>query len=732
MDYEELLQRANGQYQYELNIQPKNEVIKDLEIRININESLPLKDVSVQKIKSRQEITSKAESLTADTVTFDPENEPHEAEIRYTLPIEVQTHQDWKMVVEYDVDRPEDGSDIQIAGGRFVHYFAPDNLPTLPKHVTFVIDVSGSMLGDKLKQTKDAMTMILENMNDFDSLNILTFSDEVYHFEGEKSDSDKLSWAIDKNGYLQPMQYCLGLKTIAGTNINDAMLEALNVAKEVKQREEINSRTQQMIVFLTDGQATTGEQFNPTIKRNVKNANTDNIPIYGLAFGEGADFGLISQISEDNHGFARRIYESGNSFEQLEDFYKEISDPKLKNVKFQYLANGNVTLEPANLTKTDVDFAFGRNEYVIVGDFGEEINEIEIVIQADDDSTEETEIGRINIPSCRGPVALPAQDIQSRSVHGCIPYPGTHPLPIPTVYKTETEEFMERLWAFKRIKYLLNDKEDCRAALRDSDKLEVKELGGDYVDIEYSSEEKEESGEETDDENVCQNEAINIARRYNFVTDVTSMVVEANDDYIKNGAIDLPRPVAEPDYEDYSQSISLYSSRSHSVSIGTHHGSGNFKAAMMPRVRQHSRVVNGVMPRVRQQSRVPTTTFPTTTTTNYDYAYYDDLEHSISNLQPSLNSPSGSSCSNGNMTLWSQTYLRGDSVILHQDAANLSDINFDDNLGSVEIQGSCCWILYTEPNFVGQSLKLSEGQYKSSTQLVEVFKTASSAKSVFC
>merc|ERR1712062_31938 len=425
------------------------------------------------------------------------------------------------------------------------------------KHVTFVIDVSGSMNGDKLKQTKDAMTMILENMNNIDSLNILKFSDEVYHFATDAE--EKLSWPIDKNGILEPMQYCLNMKTIGSTNINDAMLAALETARQVKQREEINSRTQQMIIFLTDGEATSGETNDRTIKRNVQSANTDNIPIYGLAFGRGADFSLISQISEENHGFARRIYESGNSFEQLEDFYKEISDPKLKHVKFQYIANGNVTLEPANLTKTDVEFAFGKNEYAIVGDFGEEINEIEIVIQAEDNDNEDAfvEIGRISIPTCRpeGPTALPAA-VQG-VVHGCIPFPNpTIPVSMPTWQQTETEAFMERLWAFKRIKYLLNDKEDCRAALRDSDDdLEVRETTTevvfDYVDEEESSEE-----EEIKEENVCQNEAVNLAKKFNFVTDVTSMVVESNDDYINSGTIDLPRPSAPPEYEDYSQSIS--------------------------------------------------------------------------------------------------------------------------------------------------------------------------------
>ena len=62
------------------------------------------------------------------------------------------------------------------------------------------------------------------------------------------------------------------------------------------------------------------------IKENVREANKDlQVPIYGLAFGSGADFDLIKDVSDETNGFAQRIYDSGNSFEQLEDFYNQIS-----------------------------------------------------------------------------------------------------------------------------------------------------------------------------------------------------------------------------------------------------------------------------------------------------------------------------------------------------------------------------------------------------------------------
>lgn len=40
----------------------------------------------------------------------------------------------------------------QIENGYFVHHFAPEDLPTMPKNVIFVIDKSGSMSGRKIQQ----------------------------------------------------------------------------------------------------------------------------------------------------------------------------------------------------------------------------------------------------------------------------------------------------------------------------------------------------------------------------------------------------------------------------------------------------------------------------------------------------------------------------------------------------------------------------------------------------
>ena len=109
-----------------------------------------------------------------------------------------------QFVVQYDVDRSSTerkGGEIhvihsfsikiiqnvnffsikkqQVVDGYFVHFFAPSTLPTLPKHVIFVLDTSGSMAGTRIEQTKQAMNSILDQLRPEDVFSVVEFSGEV-------------------------------------------------------------------------------------------------------------------------------------------------------------------------------------------------------------------------------------------------------------------------------------------------------------------------------------------------------------------------------------------------------------------------------------------------------------------------------------------------------------------------------------------------------------------------
>merc|ERR1712226_1611021 len=628
--YEEQLKRVDGLYNHKLNLHLKNQVVDDFKIKINITESLPLK---VETLEANRETNEIDEDIDVK-IEFD--QKINQAVIEYIPSIADQKEgQEWQFNLNYDVKRSEDGNEVQIGAGKFVHYYSPDNLPTLTKHIIFVLDVSGSMSGRKIQQTKDAMLMISEKFSD------------------------------------------------------------------VKQT---------MIIFMTDGQGTLGGD---QLKENIREANTggQKIPIFGLALGDGADFDLIKDISDESGAFAQRIYESGRAYEQLEQFYNEISDPKLQNVQFQYLANGR--LIPLNLlTKTKIENAFGKDEYAIVGEFENSIGndaienfEIKIIGQDANGQYSHSEILK---PCIDHPIVTyeyqKDEGILEASTspyypHRCIP-----PTPNPNIpenwKKSQAEKFTERLWAFKRINYLLENKGECENAL-------------DTPELEKVFEH-------------CDKKAVELAKKYNFVTKVTSLVVESNDEYVQKNSVvfkedNLPSGFGGPQL--FLQKVA-YSSYSAPQSY----------AAAPPRKPAYSAPPRPGPPRLRNKNRPAPrpnlSTFNLKSTFSSPSYDYDDSFNSLPILPQTTTT--AAPCTIGKLTLYSQTYFRGDSMEIQIDSENLDDFNFDDKIGSVNIEGNCCWRIYVDGNYSGSFVELKPAEYQSAVDIQTIFKKASSAKMHTC
>jgi len=748
--YEELLQRSEqGKYHYEVNIQPKNQKIADFKIKVSINESLPLDGISVTRVKDKDEAKFQAEDISKGNLIHDSKYSPNIAFIEMRPNDAKNNGKDWKFVVNYDVQRPDDGNDVQIGAGKFVHYFAPDKLPTMPKHVIFVIDISGSMSGRKLQQTKDAMTTMLDKMSEknIDNFNIILFDSNIEVWGRKKCETDfpgfleyndgvteppceeendkDVSYSIEKNnGDVGPAyDFVLDLNVRGSTNINDALLEAIKIAKQVKQRGEIDIKTQQMIVFLTDGQPSAGETHGPKIKENVRKANAEtNIPIYGLALGDGADFNLIKDISDESNGFAERIYESGNSFEQLENFYSKISDPKLKDVSFEYIVNGN-RIVPENLTSPTINQVFGSNEYSIVGTLpeSEEINEIKVVMKAKD------QVGIVEKLITIKPCILPVYPLPSPkplpdqiTPLPILPkrcFPVIPPQPQPIWEQSPTEKFMERLWAYKRINYLSDNDKTCSKGIDTT----INDVLAENIP------KAEEEENEEPKKNECEEEAIRLALKYNFVTDLTSLVIEENDEYINKGPIQIGKKPAST-YPGLRASGVAYSSYSYSAPVNNFFALSASKAAPPRRKFNRNRVAarrpqqpgprRGSRPQLLPQSRpVQTTTSAylyTTTTTQY----------TTTSTQPPV---TFGFCK---MIMYDETYFRGQSIEITGDVSDFNDdtFNFDNEIASLKIEGDCCWTLFTDSNFQGVSMKLNVGEYQSPTNIRNIFKKASSAQ----
>merc|ERR1712210_82040 len=88
----------------------------------------------------------------------------------------------------------------------------------------------------------------------------------------------------------------------------------------------------------------------------------------------------------------------------------------------------------------------------------------------------------------------------------------------------------------------------------------------------------------------------------------------------------------------------------------------------------------------------------------------------------------------GSISLHDKTYLRGLNITVTDDMEDLtaSPSKISQKLTSLEVQGDCCWTIFKEALFEGESKRFSPGASKSAGGMGAVFRAAGSVKKSVC
>uniref|UniRef100_A0A8C6QDK7 Inter alpha-trypsin inhibitor, heavy chain 4 n=1 Tax=Nannospalax galili TaxID=1026970 RepID=A0A8C6QDK7_NANGA len=350
--YQELLRRHLGTYELLLKVQPQ-QLVKHLQMDIHIFEPQGISFLETESTFMTQEL---AESLTTS-------QNKTKAHIRFKPTLSQQqkspdhedTVLDGEFIIRYDVNRSASGGSIQIENGYFVHYFAPENLPTMPKNVIFVIDKSGSMSGRKIHQTREALIKILNDLNPKDQFNLIVFNEEATQWKPslKQASAGNVKEATD---------YAASIHAQGGTNINKAVLMAVDLLDNSNRAELLPAGSVSLIILLTDGQPTSGETNPTVIQRNVKEAISSKYSLFCLGFGFDVDYAFLEKLALGNGGLARRIYKDSDSALQLQDFYQEVANPLLLAVAFEYPSH-----DVEVITQDSFRHHFKGSEMVVAG-----------------------------------------------------------------------------------------------------------------------------------------------------------------------------------------------------------------------------------------------------------------------------------------------------------------------------------------------------------------------------
>uniref|UniRef100_A0A2K6DLL4 Inter-alpha-trypsin inhibitor heavy chain H3 n=1 Tax=Macaca nemestrina TaxID=9545 RepID=A0A2K6DLL4_MACNE len=360
LTYEELLKRHKGKYEMYLKVQPK-QLIKHFEIDVDIFEpqGISMLDAEASFITNDLLGSALTKSFSGKKghVSFKPSLDQQRS-----CPTCTDSLLNGDFTITYDVNRESPGN-VQIVNGYFVHFFAPQGLPVVPKNVAFVIDISGSMAGRKLEQTKEALLRILEDMKEEDYLNFILFSGDVSTWK------EHLVQATPEN-LQEARTFVKSMEDKGMTNINDGLLRGISMLNKAREEHRVPERSTSIVIMLTDGDANVGESRPEKIQENVRNAIGGKFPLYNLGFGNNLNYNFLENMALENHGFARRIYEDSDADLQLQGFYEEVANPLLTGVEMEYPENAIL-----GLTQNTYQHFYDGSEIVVAGRLvGEDMN----------------------------------------------------------------------------------------------------------------------------------------------------------------------------------------------------------------------------------------------------------------------------------------------------------------------------------------------------------------------
>lgn len=204
----------------------------------------------------------------------------------------------------------------------------------IAKRITFVMDTSGSMMGDRIKLARDSLKYCVQKLNPRDEFNVVRFSTDV------EALFEKPQLASEAN-VKKALDFVSGLEAIGGTAIDEAMTRALKDGENRGERPH-------MVMFITDGHPTVGETEEPEIAQHAKAANKGS-RVFTFGVGDDLNARLLDRIAEEGQGTSDFVRD-GKDFElKIGGFYDKVANPVLADVALDLNAFGAYDVYPRRL-----------------------------------------------------------------------------------------------------------------------------------------------------------------------------------------------------------------------------------------------------------------------------------------------------------------------------------------------------------------------------------------------
>jgi len=188
------------------------------------------------------------------------------------------------------------------------------------KDVIFVLDTSGSMSGEKMEQARAALLFVLDHLNPEDRFAIVDFDSSVSTYAPELRPASQRAEA---------RRYVQALSAGGSTDLDGALQRAFDLA-------DVSSGRPQIILFLTDGLPTVGETDPARILARVRERSHENVRLFTFGVGYDVNSALLDALAGENHGASAYILPGENLEERVSAFYGKINRPVLAGARIDF------------------------------------------------------------------------------------------------------------------------------------------------------------------------------------------------------------------------------------------------------------------------------------------------------------------------------------------------------------------------------------------------------------
>ncbi|HEX2696841.1 MAG TPA: VWA domain-containing protein [Anaerolineales bacterium] len=178
-----------------------------------------------------------------------------------------------------------------------------------PVDLIAVMDISGSMRGDKITSARASLMQFVQKLDDRDQLEVVLFSSDVTTLTPLSPIGPKRQQVLDSVS---------GIFENGNTRLYDATLQAYQELQQNGDPKHIRA-----IVLLTDGQDTDSSSSLDQVLNVINSAQGEGgnaIKLFTIAFGDDADKDVLKQLAEPTGG-----QEYDSSPENIQKIYDQIA-----------------------------------------------------------------------------------------------------------------------------------------------------------------------------------------------------------------------------------------------------------------------------------------------------------------------------------------------------------------------------------------------------------------------